>query len=122
MHAKLVFDHMFAIWMYYSMFIIINQPDSKNFFFKCCRVSVTETFKVSKYFCKIKPLKSTLPRLNERSLSYALSPIGDLLSYTLTSTKSLEGLEGKKTSVHKLLEPIYSFNILTLFALSVWNK
>nr|DAF46318.1 MAG TPA: hypothetical protein [Myoviridae sp. ctqEN1]DAX96232.1 MAG TPA: hypothetical protein [Bacteriophage sp.] len=31
MHAKLVFDHMFAIWMYYSMFIIINQPDSKNF-------------------------------------------------------------------------------------------
>nr|DAD63163.1 MAG TPA: hypothetical protein [Caudoviricetes sp.] len=24
MHAKLVFDHMFAIWMYYSMFIIIK--------------------------------------------------------------------------------------------------
>ena len=48
---------------------------------------------------------------------------GDLLkllnTYTLTSTKLLEGLEGKKTSVHKLLEPMYSFNILTLLALSV---
>lgn len=102
------------------MFIIINQP-LKNFFLELLSFGY-RNFNISKYFCKIKPLKSTLPRLNERSLSYALSPIGDFLSYTLTSTKSLEGLEGKKTSVHKLLEPIYSFNILTLLALSVWNK
>lgn len=88
------------------MFVIINQPDSK---------------KKKKFF-------SELLSFGYRNFQDVISKkknlhrSGDLLNYARTSTKSLEGLEGKKTSVHKLLEPIYSFNILTLFALSVWNK
>ena len=113
--------------MYYSMFIIINQHQilryREIFFFEITTCEFSSTTSHTRTLQNKKKISQTLRfSVNLGDCLLYLTQLNTYINYTLTSTKLLEGLEGKKTSVHKLLEPIYSFNILTLLALSVWNK